>query len=275
MQKIIGIAGRKSAGKDTTKNFILGAFLVNLGISKSFSILENNSLYISDIDGDTDFAGIFDYNNQSLSMQTFLYERLDPYIKIFCFSDLLKKEVCIKILGLTYNQCFGTNDDKNSLTNLYWEDMPGVCIYQDECNQVNEILSSNPLIYHAPGKMTAREVLQFVGTNLFRKIYSDVWVNATLSRIQAEGSEVAIITDARFPNEVEGINAIGGKTIYLTRNPYNDQHESETALDPENFDHQKFTSIIDNKDMSITQQNNAIHQWMKEQKILAVDLDVK
>jgi len=51
---------------------------------------------------------------------------------IYSFADPLKKDVCINILGLTERQCYGTDADKNTLTNLRWENMP--CFGTDSWN---------------------------------------------------------------------------------------------------------------------------------------------
>jgi len=318
MTKILAFCGRKSSGKNTAANFIIGKFLVSLGIVQgTFSITENGELYITDIDGDTDQNGIFDINNPSLAMQHFLAERLDQFVRVYSFADLLKKEVCIKILGLTWEQCYGTDEQKNTLTGLLWENMPGVvtpeflnkisgyecssgfgihdCITPLEhnehgCDFVDITLKENPSILngrlwldrfyiHTPGQMTGREVMQYVGSNIFRKMSPNCWVNSAIERIRAEAPELALILDCRFPNEVMGVVNFnegkkgGGICAYLTRNPYNDQHISETALDPQNFDHKHFKYRIDNAQMTIEAQNTAIDNILKTEKILINELD--
>ena len=113
--------------------------------------------------------------------------------KIYSFADPLKKNICMDILGLTHDQCYGSDDNKNELTNNYWNDK----------------------------QLTAREVMQFVGTDIFRKMQNNIWVDATLKQIDQDQPELAIISDCRFPNEVLALKDIGGLIIKLTRNPYN------------------------------------------------------
>jgi len=92
--------------------------------------------------------------------------------KIYNFADPLKENICIEVLGLTHDQCYGSDDQKNELVDCYWDD----------------------------GKqMTAREVMQFVGTNIFRKMKHNVWSSATINKIQKEKPKIAIIADCRFP----------------------------------------------------------------------------
>lgn len=78
---------------------------------------------------------------------------------------------------------------------------------------------------------TYREALQYVGTNLFRCQFNpDVWINSTLAKIKK--AEDCIITDVRFPNEVNAIRKLGGKVILVKRDTgLNDVHVSENALD--------------------------------------------
>ncbi len=86
---------------------------------------------------------------------------------------------------------------------------------------------------------TIRYLLQQVGTEMFRELYPDVWINAwkrrlsTVHRYGAEEKDVVICPDVRFPNELKAIHDLGGVVIRLTRAPFADvdQHESETALD--------------------------------------------
>ena len=57
-----------------------------------------------------------------------------------------------------------------------------------------------------------------------------------------------IITDVRFPNEVDRIKDLGGIIIKVRRNENNkDQHESNTALNGYN----KFDYTIDNRKMPL------------------------
>lgn len=160
--------------------------------------------------------------------------------RIYNFADPLKKDVCINILGLTYDQCYGTDDHKNTLTQCYWDDK----------------------------RLTAREVMQFIGTDIFRKMKQNVWASAIINKIHIDDPELAIIADCRFPNEVKAIRDVGGLVIKLTRNPFNSNHASETALDPENYDANNFDLIINNHELSIQQQNDIIHNFLTLKGVL-------
>jgi hypothetical protein len=107
---------------------------------------------------------------------------------IYNFADPLKK-MCIDIFGLTYEQCYGTDDQKNEYVNCKWPDSEEV--------------------------MSAREVMQYVGTNVFRKMQHNVWSEATIRKIKDENLPLALIADCRFPNEVEAVRNAGGLVVKL------------------------------------------------------------
>jgi len=162
--------------------------------------------------------------------------------KLYNFADPLKENICMEVLGLTHDQCYGSDEQKNELVDCYWDD----------------------------GKqMTAREVMQFIGTNIFRKMKHNVWSSATINKIQKEKPALAIIADCRFPNEVEAVKEAGGIVIKLTRNPYNSDHESETALDELNYSVKNFDLVIYNDNLSIPEQNKVILNFLKNKKVLS------
>ena len=118
--------------------------------------------------------------------------------------------------------------------------------------------------------MSVREFLQKLGTEAMRKgLHTNVWVNALFADyrngeiIESDKHYILkpvdnwIITDMRFPNEMEAVEKRHGITIRVNRakiiklsenisyvyNPLFDEpeHESETALDDAEFDY-----VIDN-----------------------------
>jgi hypothetical protein len=167
---------------------------------------------------------------------------IQPYnsAKIYNFADPLKRDVCMNILGLTYDQCYGTDEDKNSLTENYWDGQ----------------------------KLTAREVMQFVGTDIFRKMQQNVWAGATILKIKNEKPPLAIIADCRFPNEVDAVRNAGGLVIRLTRKPFSSDHASENALEPKNYDWNNFDFILHNAHMNIDEQKMFIIGYLQDKGIL-------
>jgi len=240
MTNILAFSGKKQSGKTSACNYILGAYLTKLGYVDTITLMNTGQLHISDWNGDIKRAGIFDVKRNTPAMKEILTQYVDPYVKIYSFADLLKRDVCMTILGLTHSQCYGSDEEKNTLTHLKWNNMPG---YDGQQNGEY---------------MTARQVMQYIGTEIFRKIDDNIWTNATIRRIHQDAPMLAIIDDCRFPNEVEVVQKANGKVIRFTRNPLEnqDQHTSEILLDPDRYDWEKFDAVIDNKNMDLYEQNN-------------------
>ncbi len=77
---------------------------------------------------------------------------------------------------------------------------------------------------------TPRFLLQVIGTGFRDLVHQDVWVKIVEEKYKAQDNHV-VITDVRFPNEVEMINK-HGFVIGIKRQGFNgDQHISERALD--------------------------------------------
>jgi hypothetical protein len=83
---------------------------------------------------------------------------------------------------------------------------------------------------------TPRELLQKMGVGMREAIDRDVWVMATLRKLQALPLADWVVTDVRFPNEAIAIRHQGGYVVRVERPGAGlegeaGQHESETALD--------------------------------------------
>lgn len=113
-----------------------------------------------------------------------------------------------------------------------------------------------------PCGMTIRQLLQILGTDVFRAMWEPVWINAWKHRLPADGDGVnyILVGDVRFPNEVKAVQDKGGKVIRFSRAPFaeDDQHTSETALDGWGG----FDAVIDNADMTIEEQNQTTEKLL-------------
>ena len=227
MLNIIGIAGKKQSGKNTMANYMHGHVLKRMGNISDFSINEKGELVIkTTVDESTEY-GLLDITRKDSAFIEYAHHNMWPHVKLYSFADGLKR-LCMEFFDLSFEQVYGTDDQKNTETGVYWRDLP------------------TPSYKIKSKKMTARELLQHFGTDIMRKMNTDVWVNHTLRTIKSEQSSLAIIADVRFPNEVESIKSAGGKVIRLTREFKEDGHSSETALDKDNYDWSNFDLIIDN-----------------------------
>jgi len=153
--------------------------------------------------------------------------------QVTSFAEPLKR-MCIDILGLKPEGVFGTDADKNALSHIQWDGFP-----EEIRNKYakDHILAGDgvldPILRSGP--MTNREVLQVMGTDIFRAIYGDVWANAPFNK-DWSNCQVVILTDCRFPNEKLATEKHGGVIIRLERDTqFRDNHPSEIALDGYDF----------------------------------------
>lgn len=263
MTKICGIAGSKQAGKSSCFNYLLGMEMLRLGIIRNkFFIDDKGQLNISDIFGDVSFEGVFDPNRRNQGMKDFLRENVSPFIKQYSFADKLK-EACIELFGFKDEWCYGTDEQKNTITHIKWDDIPGVLSkdFEDKYGNVGSIEYGFKV---KSGYMTAREFMQHFGSNVMRRIYEPIWINATINQIKKDEPMLAVIVDVRFPNEVKAIKEQNGLVIRLTRSPFpDDKHESEIALDKDVYDWKNFDYILDNSDMSVDEKNIALQKYLE------------
>lgn len=257
MTRMIGIAGKKHSGKNTCCNYLHGLKLKDLEMIEDFSINQQGKLQVFTTHTKTGERGWGELHvdSRDISYMEYAYENIWPHIKIYSFADALK-HILVSLFQIEHSAVYGSEEEKNQPTHLLWENMPGVVTNNDVWEHLHSgdyVYEENKygLIFHEPGPMTGREVMQYFGTDIMRRMYEPVWVNNTLNSIAKEGPEIAIIPDVRFPNEFDAIVNNGGEVIKLTRGVYEDNHVSENLLDPDNFDQNRFTYLIDNANISM------------------------
>lgn len=241
--KILGIAGKSQAGKTTCANWLSGLWMQKAGVIDHHFVNETGDLFVPvELEGEVKDTCI-QFNRETMWLRECVY----PFVKQYNFADPLK-HFLISVFGAAWENCYGTNEQKNALSHIAWGK------FSDEIRKKYKKKKSE--------KMTWRELMQVYGTDTVRAIDPDAWVRACLGNVLSEQSEFAIIPDTRFPNELNGIRDVGGKVLKFLRNPLNMEHDSETALD--NIPNENFDAIIDNSEMSISEQNEMTIQVLKE-----------
>lgn len=232
MIKMLGLSSRKQGGKNTLSNFLHGHILTTNKVIFGFDITTEGKLVVDTnvvkADGTTVRGHVYlDVQSVDLDFAIWAGGNMWPYIKNYAFADPLK-DIAVELFNVDSAIVRGNDEDKNKLTQYKWENMP-------------------VRIEGKSGYMTGREFLQYFGTEIFRAIYSSVWVDRTMKNIDLEQPEIAVITDVRFIEEVEAIKKAGGKVVRLTRSLDDDTHESELQLD--NYD--KWDAVIDTQNLDI------------------------
>lgn len=107
--------------------------------------------------------------------------------------------------------------------------------------------------------LSPREIMQKVGTDLFRHHFDDqFWVKILDQRIESLKNKVShiVISDIRFQNEADAVHKHGGIIVRIDRFSHvNDYHESE-KLDIQDID-----KVIPNRD-TINEYRNAIREFI-------------
>ena len=168
------------------------------------------------------------------------------------FGGKLKDIICV-LLNCTREQLEDREFKETPLSENWWYYSfqswtdKGRIISKKDWNS----LKDNQKEYYDLVKTTPRLLLQLMGTECGREIlHPDVWVNATLDpyleqlrwiRNDSDNKNKFndwVISDVRFPNEVESMEELDGIVIRIERDsvvPSENEHESETALDDYKF----------------------------------------
>lgn len=250
---IISISGKIGSGKDTVGNIL--QILIDMPHFSNIAVIE----YLDKKDIN------YSYKNKK-------------------FADKLKDIVCM-LIGCTREQLedrdfkekeLGEEWIRYSISNGFWshsDNNPSHKMMDSkQCSKAeyeNEVKVNWQTAYKTV--YTPRLLLQHIGTELFRnQIIDGIWVNALMSEYKPKEELVGttpeniqwgevypnwIITDTRFPNELQAVKDNGGLTIKIvrpkerelilrnassiidTRKTLEPKHKSETALDNATFDY--------------------------------------
>ena len=170
------------------------------------------------------------------------------------------KRFYVDYLGLADQSVFGNDTDKNAPVGVW--------------NEIFTYKIANR--YDKKGKViSGREVLQVVGTDIFREnfrptFWLDLMLKKTIPTCAAQGVEIMFVTDVRFRNEVEGLQAAGAKIIRLYRDIPRDhqiQHASETEMAsiPDNL----FNYVVTpDQNTSMGMLRNSVHRILQKEGLL-------
>ena len=269
---LIAINGRKQSGKDTVGKIIC-YLTAQQRLYKEYSHIEN-------IEFDHSLEQFL--NNET--PKSYLY---DDVFKIKKFADKLKDIICL-LIGCSRDQLENESFKSKELGEEWWYwymeldggYSPIILDYLTTTKKELKSYKGLELI-----KPTPRFLLQFIGTNLLRnQLHPEIWVNSLMSeykslygyhttdsKINIGGLSIPIpaldidkrvfpnwiITDLRFPNDMDAVKKKGGITIRVNRpcdicggSGYHKmscpvsksgEHYSETAIDKSEFDY-----VVDN-----------------------------
>lgn len=218
---VIGIAGKQGSGKDTVGEIIQYLY-------------SKKMIAITTPDTEKEFL---EFRNSS-------YKPLSHHFQIKKFADKLKDIVCI-LLNCTRGQ-LEDREFKEKKLGKTWNKWKVITQYETRYFSTEEEALAAYGSYYKPTlvEITPRYLLQIIGTEAGRDlIHPDIWVNSLFAEYISEKLNW-VVTDVRFPNEVERIKQEKGVVVKLERpeNKVNHTHYSEIALD----DYKNWDYIVDN-----------------------------
>ena len=77
--------------------------------------------------------------------------------------------------------------------------------------------------------LTPRLVLQLWGTEVCRRsFHDDIWIASVENKLRASRDSI-VISDCRFPNEIQSIKRAGGQVVWVKRGPLPEWYDSAVA----------------------------------------------
>lgn len=285
MPKIIAVSGKKQSGKDSLCSYI----------KSLYSTLGNDKVNIFQSDeGKVTFLE----NGVPYEPDNFMLYRMEE-CAVFSFSDALKK-FCEDTLQIDRECLYGTDEQKNRLTKFSWDKMPFFVAWSNSPHRkifyrnieenfniealdstvknvnTEQIMLSFMQNNQSPvfegqrtGMMTAREVMQVLGTDVIRKMFSDdIWVKRTMKDINESKKKIVLIADLRFKTELKSIFDNEGYVIRLQRNLFpSDSHSSENDLTSLDFSGYGRTLIV-KEGVTISEKNAIVKEWLLANNVL-------
>lgn len=255
-QKILLLCGKKQSGKNSASNFIHGYLMARAGVISSFGFDDDGRLLVPTENGE---VGVLDIERKDREFLEFAIDSIWFCVKNYSFADNLKQTV-MGVYGLTREQCYGTNAQKDAPTHIQWGGF-----FKILPAKVVKKLKEDGI--KAEDYMSTRQILQYFGTEVCRAVWDDCWSSSCINQIVEEDIPLAIISDCRFLNEIEFSKKVAAeknidlRSIRFTKKLEGQEvHKSETDLD----EYTGFDKVIDNANLSLYDKNIQIVEAMKE-----------
>lgn len=204
---LVGLVGLKQSGKDTA-----GKFLQYLSL--------DDKVYNTDFDSviaDIEMGGYM------RTKSNFVIKKFADKIKditclvLGCSRERLEDEVYKNTpLGDAWNKTVWEIRSRHNLISTCYDRQSA----EDDLAHYEDFYEQDVEIHEKVIVMTPRLFMQLLGTDFGRNmIHPDIWVNSTMNdydRDYQRGQEW-IITDVRFPNEIQAIKDRGGVVVRVNR----------------------------------------------------------
>lgn len=264
MTNILVLAGKKQSGKSTAAKFVLSYHITQLArkgvpyLPTKFTVDDTNGEVLISTPNNPSLIDqierwhTLDLKTDDYNFQVWLNDCVYPHIKTYSFADMLKAVLSI-VFGIPEELMNGTDKDKMTLTHIKWKNFSSFLS--------SKTIHDLKVLDQYDKAMTVRDVMQYFGTNVCRKIYDPCWIESCYKRIEMEQPDIAIIDDCRFRNEVMASKKKKARIVKLCRSVDSDKHKSETDLDK--MHHNNFDLVIP-EGATIKEKNQLILDKMYE-----------
>ena len=250
--KIIGIAASKNAGKTSSLNYIYGQVLTKNDVIDKFDITDEGKLMVPASFEDGVRMGEYDISRRDPAFVNYAQVGLWPFVKDYNFGTYIK-ETIVTLYNIEPRLLWGNQAERDLETQYTWEAFLSL-LGKTKC----------PKGIKKTDKVTGRQFIQHFA-DILRSIDDDCFTRVILNQIEFEQVPVSIVGDVRRISELKAIQKAGGKVVYLTRRPHNDEHNIENEF--KDYDLSNFDAVIDNQDMTIHEKNGHLHRICSEWEV--------
>lgn len=246
--QIIGIAASKNAGKTSALNYIYGQIITKRGVVDRFGISNDGKLILPVKGKDGIVMSEVDISRDEYFAR-YASENIWQYVKDYNFGTYIKDTI-LTLYDVDPKVLWGTQEERDLETKYTWD-------------LFLKILPKNmcPKNIKKTDKITGRQFIQYFA-DILRIIDDNCFTRVIIGQVEYDQCPVAIIGDVRRISELETIKAAGGKVIYLSRRPHDDEHNIENEF--KDYDKSNFDAVIDNENMTIQEKNTELHRICSE-----------
>ena len=263
MNHLICTYGAAQSGKTTSCTAFYGYYLTSLGIIPNANFDESGRMSVI-YNKKTNEGIYFDIDDDSPSMIEFKQKNIWPHIKHVSFADALKESI-IKLFGVKRELIYGSNDDKNTFTNIQWDDAFPF-LTQERAIKLEHKSGTN---------LTIRELCQVFGTDICRAFDSDCHLKSAVNALAIDKPSIGFCPDGRFDNEFLFFDKPEAKSLLrntkvwrvkFTRNSSTHNPPGEQGL-PE-IDESLYDLVIHNKVLTVLEKNEIFINFFIEKGVL-------
>ena len=259
--KVLAFCGTSESGKSSAANFLMATVMQKLGIMEDWRLNDKGKIEILGkvIDeNEVESNDYFELDIENKEPDFLLWARgIHMNCKTYSLAYPLKKTLR-NLFGLTKEQT-DTQDGKKEETDITWGQMAELLDSKERKRIKEEGIADK--------RMTGREVMEYFGTKVLRRMNEDIFVDALIKQLRNDEellksqdvhNNVVLITDVRRLNEAVKLKKEFNATIVrlLRGNPVNTSESDIDSITPD------FT--IDNRELTLEEMCGRLTEIVNE-----------